>query len=510
VRPSARPLVILGYDFADPALLLQWAREGHLPTLESILRRGAWGLTTGPDLTCHHGIWLSLWSGLPLARHGYYYFRRLVPSTYELRRSSPRDVDADPFWCHVAAAGRPVAIIDAPATDPRADVTGLQLARWAVHHAGGPPAAQPSGILEDAARIYGPRRPTPELEDREPSVHRALRDELVERAAHKGELCRALLAGRQFDLTVAVFSEPHTAGHHFWRYLPGADGAGALDLASALRDVCAAVDREMGMLLEALPQETNVLAVAAAGFQSQYPTQELLQDLCVRLGFRTPREGGGRSLRPSSIARRVVPEQARVRLSRRLSPETREKLLSNQFARGSDWSRTTAFVVPSFYNGFVRVNVRGREPEGIVDPGDEYEAVLDRLESDLFALRDSRTGEPVVDRTIRAHDLTDGNCVDVLPDLFVLFRPHDRFIERVRHPSTELAQRRPEHVRDTHHSRIGLIAGAGPDVPAAGDVGPVSPLDLAPTSLALLGERRPEALPGRSMLDGRTSSPAER
>jgi predicted AlkP superfamily phosphohydrolase/phosphomutase len=135
----------------------------------------------------------------------------------------------------------------------------------------------------------------------------------------------------------------------------------------------------------------------------------------------------------------------------------------------------------------------------VVEPGPEYEAVLERLEGDLAQLTDPETGEALVEEVVRGSELDGGAVPRELPDLFVMFKPHRRFMETVRHPRAELTQTRPELFRDTHHSQTGLVAGAGPAVGQAGDLGEVSPLDLAPTFLSLLGATPPPTMPGRPL-----------
>ncbi len=41
-----------------------------------------------------------------------------------------------------------------------------------------------------------------------------------------------------------------------------------------------------------------------------------------------------------------------------------------------DWARSRAFAEPDLSTAFIRLNVRGREPAGIVEPGEEYEQLL--------------------------------------------------------------------------------------------------------------------------------------
>lgn len=148
--------------------------------------------------------------------------------------------------------------------------------------------------------------------------------------------------------------------------------------------------------------------------------------------------------------------------------------------------------------GFLRVNLRGREPEGIVEPGAEYEVILQRLEADLKQLIDPQTGEPAMKQVTRARDLFDCNpLVSSLPDLFVEWQPVPYFVERVLHPKAELVQQKPEFYRGSDHSHNGFIAAAGPLVQGRGAIGDVSLLDLAPTFLSLIGEAIPERMTGR-------------
>ncbi|MGH9200661.1 MAG: alkaline phosphatase family protein, partial [Vicinamibacterales bacterium] len=60
---TTAPLVIVGIDAGDPDFIRQWAQEGYLPTIASVMERGRWGKTGGPELISEHGVWVSLFSG---------------------------------------------------------------------------------------------------------------------------------------------------------------------------------------------------------------------------------------------------------------------------------------------------------------------------------------------------------------------------------------------------------------------------------------------------------------
>jgi predicted AlkP superfamily phosphohydrolase/phosphomutase len=173
-------------------------------------------------------------------------------------------------------------------------------------------------------------------------------------------------------------------------------------------------------------------------------------------------------------------------------------LLADRFRSATEWSRTRAFAIPGACTSFLRVNLRGREPEGLVEPGAEYAALLRELEADLRLLVDADTGEPAVRAVARTVDLFGDSAAPSLPDLFVSWKP-GRFMERVLHPRAVLEQRRPDFYRRSDHSQHGFVAAAGPQLPCLGAVGELSPLDLAPTFLALLGAPVPEAMDGKPL-----------
>lgn len=85
-----------------------------------------------------------------------------------------------------------------------------------------------------------------------------------------------------------------------------------------------------------------------------------------------------------------------------------------------DWSSTRARAMGS---GHVYVNLRGRDPHGIVSPGEEYEALLAQLTSGLEALTDPISGGRVVSRVRRGSELYAGPFADRAPDLVVSFSP---------------------------------------------------------------------------------------
>jgi hypothetical protein len=158
------------------------------------------------------------------------------------------------------------------------------------------------------------------------------------------------------------------------------------------------------------------------------------------------------------------------------------------------WPHMRMFALPSFVDGRVRINVRGRERHGVVDP-DDYERVCAEVEACLGACRDPRTGRGVVAEITRprAHDPLAPGGPDA--DLVVQW---SHCIDALEHPTVGLVGPFPCR-RTGAHSGRGFALFSGPGISRA-DLGQHRVVDLPATILALLGREPPDDLNGHPML----------
>ncbi|MDB6147728.1 MAG: hypothetical protein JWO45_1392 [Spartobacteria bacterium] len=499
------PLVILGFDAGDPGLLREWAQRGYLPTVASIMQRGCWGKTTGSELALEHGVWHSIFSGLSRAQHGCYYLRCLKPRSYDLEIVHGSDVNAPPFWASWLDGGKRVVAVDLHDIPPTPGVAGLQLGNWGIHRGWfsrakvEQPCSVPSDLLAEVTRKFGPPIQIIESPQADPNKNRRILGDLLRRIERKGAICRHLVQRGAADVVAICFGESHTAGHQFWRYRAEALPPGQMDdapFAEAIRQVYQSIDREMGLILAQLPSSANVFVLSSVGLADHYPTGGLLEDFCRQLGYQVPAKSDPIPLHPMAVARRMLPEEWRVALSRHLPREKREGLLARQFRNSTDWRKTTAFATPSPYTGFLHVNLKGRQPQGIVEPGAQYEALLNRLETDLSQLIDPQTGGTAIEQVARTAEIYGPSATEVLPDLIVHWKSCRHFVEKVVHPRAILTQQKPEFFRDTDHAPHGFIAAAGPAISNHGEIPDIDVLDLAPTFLALLNQTKRQEMTG--------------
>jgi predicted AlkP superfamily phosphohydrolase/phosphomutase len=155
-----------------------------------------------------------------------------------------------------------------------------------------------------------------------------------------------------------------------------------------------------------------------------------------------------------------------------------------------------AFALPSFSEGYVRLNVAGRDARGIVAPAD-YDAVCDEVTRELEALRNPRTGSPAVARVMRTRRTALQESVpgERLPDadLIVLWTAEPTDV--VDHPRLGRIGPVPFKRAGSHVHR-GFLLAHGDGIPAGQRRGEHHALAIAPTILQLLGATPPPHIEG--------------
>jgi predicted AlkP superfamily phosphohydrolase/phosphomutase len=170
-----------------------------------------------------------------------------------------------------------------------------------------------------------------------------------------------------------------------------------------------------------------------------------------------------------------------------------------------DWPRTRAFCLGAA--GDVWLNVRGRDPEGVVEPGAEYEEVRERIRDTFLALRDARSGAPVVEGVHFREEVYQGPFLDRAPDLTIRFA--DVVIETLALNGKTLrlprrAAATPKEVKTGGHRPDGLAILAGDGIRAGATLAEARLVDLAPTILYWLGQPVPTYMDGRILSEAFT------
>jgi predicted AlkP superfamily phosphohydrolase/phosphomutase len=147
--------------------------------------------------------------------------------------------------------------------------------------------------------------------------------------------------------------------------------------------------------------------------------------------------------------------------------------------------------------GLLYINVRGREPHGIVAPGAEQAALADEIAAKLRAVRDPGDGAPVFAEVARGADVFPTDPHGTRPDLVLIPRPEYSVYRDLNH------RRWLDHypVTSGTHRAEGIFIAAGDGVRPGRLARDISLVDLAPTILAAAGVPVPDDMDGRVLAE---------
>lgn len=546
--PGGRVLAI-GLDGLEVSLAERLMAEGELPALAELRRRSARFLLDHGPAQRTGLAWEHVASGLSPEAAGRWAAVEFDPRTYRVWQDGAQ---LDPWWKDL---DRRVVVFDTPYVDLRRAPNTRGIVAWGAHDPGTSAAGLPAGLLDEFLERFGryPAAPwTYGIPWPSPERTREMGEALSRALDVRTRAARWLMTERlpDWDLFFVVAGEAHGAIEGLWHGVdpthPLHTHPSGVAADAALRAVHRGLDRMVAELTRAAGDAT-VVAFAMGGMgpnHSDIQSMVLLPELLYRHAFgrslltvptawaaapRTvpilaederwetsklvsrpapaPVEPGAlrRAARSLPIPVRAVLKGVRAGLVSWRSPAAPRRgpdlVWQPAYHYGAHWPQMPAFALPSFYDGRIRINLRGRERDGIVEPV-HYEATCRELETLLRECRDPRTGEPAVADIERAATRNPLALASSECDLLVVWRSPAAALE---HPRLGLVGPVPLRRTGGHTGRHGVayVAGRGVD---PGDRGVRSAFDVAPAIAELLGAKSRAAMSGASLLDPHPAS----
>jgi len=538
MTPPTRVL-LLGVDAGSAPLVREWAEAGVLPTFQRLFAQGLVGDTRSLEGFFVGSTWPSLYTGVTPARHGISSLVQFRVGSYDLFRCYTGEfVKREPFWNHLSRAGRRVAICDVPLSGVSEGLNGIQLVEWGSHDANYGLRTWPPRLARRIRSRFGPHplSASCDADHRSPEAFRALAGRLVEGVRRKTALTRFLLEQGGWDFFTQVFTEAHCVGHQAWHLHderhPAHEAPVSRAAGDPVREVYTAIDRAIGELLQAAGDDCLVIVLLSHGMCARYGAQFLLPDILVRLGVGVapapppaPRVTPG----PASLERllemgwRRTPDRVKDWLRPGLEQMRRLRYRGDTLPRWSlDPRLSRGFLVDNgLAVGGIRLNLRGREPQGLVSPGAEEQALSRQLAQDLEGIRNLDSGRPMVRRVSRTADLYQGEYLSLLPDLLVAWSEEASIGSAtvgsgvgatVRLGSDQVGELvgTNRYCRTGDHRPEGLFVAAGPGIGPGRLSRTISVMDFAPTIAALLDVEvpSPDGQPIRELLAARAGTGA--
>lgn len=509
-------VMVIGLDGATLDLILPWVRAGHLPTLASLMETGSYSRLRSVLPVVSSAAWATFMTGTNPGKHGVFDFVYREPDTYRLRPATREQIDQPSLWRLLSEQGRRVGVLNVPMTYPPESVNG-----FLVSGLGTPnfktfthPPDLGDRLLQDGYRVNR-RIYYPDTDE-----DAFLRDsyEITERLT---AATLSLMTERAWDFLMVVYRDTDDIAHGFWRHMdpthPDHDPEHSADYQDVIRDYYQALDKDLGTLVDAAGPNTTVFIISDHGVGPLYK-EVFLNEWLHRRGYLTYRS---RPRHRQLLSRIGLTRENVSHLLRTMGLERVERLIKDSlgdridllprtawadFDQGIDWSETYAYGFG--YQGQIYVNLVGREPQGIVRPGGQYERLTDDLREALSEWVDPADDQPVVDKVYRKDEIYDGPYAAHGPDLVICMRD----LAYITRQGRELGSQSREIFSSTRmresggHRLHGTLIAAGPAI-AKAKRHPVAWLgDITPTVLHILGCSVPTSVDGR-VLKGWLASP---
>ena len=520
-------IFISALDGATWTLLQPWIDQGALPNLAKLQREGVSGLlrSTLPVITS--AAWSAFSTGKDPSNTGIYDFFSWQNKSYLVRTVTRLQVKGVSLWKQLSRHGKKSIIINVPMTYPaEEDPNILMIAGIPAPHVDSQGFTHPPDLFE---RFHLDRHQyqigvrLPKYEGRHADLVADLKKMVRERLR-----AAEVLIKERWDFFMVHFYATDVIQHALWKFVdpshPQYDPDSAAKYGNGLLEVFSEVDQAIGRLLNQVDLDlTTILIMSDHGFGPNRYTLHInrwLQEIgmlrlhppLTRLGWDISRillsklgltsDGMTSQVmkRLSFILGCLLPltlQNGMLQVPRRLL--SRFAVWSNLLNRrgyrpmleGMDWGRTQAYSVGT--TGLIRINLRGREPQGSVSPGQEYEKIRETIAKELLALTDAH-GQKLLDRVFRKEEIYHGSSLDEAPDLIPLsetvgcyFYP---FLDR------EGIITEAERFRSGNHRRDGILMAKGSPIRQQAHLETINITDLAPTILYALGIPLPRDMDG--------------
>ena len=541
-----RKVVAIGLDAAPPELVNKWMKEGHLPNLQTLREQGSYASLKNVEYYKAETPWTTFLTGCLPQKTGYWAPIKLHEGTYSVEKYEAYDFKGySPFYA--IGDNYRVAAFDIPQSTLSEDVNGIQVLGWGAHSPQTPSHSRPPELLQQVKDKHGEH----------PALHKdhgswwdksyinGLHGALLEGSKRRSRVCRDLISQEEWDLFLTIFGETHSAGHDLW-YLSQAGHPlyphrdEGMPQGDPMLDVFKAVDHALGEILAEVSHDTNIVVFSGHGsgdnstdvtsmlflpeflYRFSFPGQVMLApgevnsevpavmtsinhknwsaDIWERRVVNNPIE---------RVLQKILPKRFSSHLDRIFSSSKPALATSKQLRDQGHpyywqptmwfkpfWPQMKAFALPSFSEGYIRINLAGREPDGIV-PLEEYDTLCTKLTEHLHRLIDPRTRQPIVDKVIRTRASADDRNPKH-PDADLVVKWKDVATDVVDHP--EFGRIGPVPYRRTgSHRAEGFMILKGPNIEAGATLPSGHCVDLAPTILNLMGAPIPEYLDGKPL-----------
>jgi predicted AlkP superfamily phosphohydrolase/phosphomutase len=385
-RSKKRRIAVIGLDCAEPSLIFDHFAD-HLPNITGLRQQGLCGKLESVIPAITVPAWSCMMSGKDPGTLGIYGFRNRSNYSYNgLALANAEVVHEARLWDILSRYGKKSIVLGVPGTYPPTPIQGEMVSCF-LTPSSNEQYTYPASLKDEIANWVGDY--PFDVKGFRTENKGWLLEQLYAMTRKHFEVARCLVQSRDWDFFMMVEIGVDRMHHGFWHYFDTAHRfyESNSPFRNAILDYYIAVDREIGTLLSLFDEQTHVMFVSDHGAK-KLDGGICLNEWLIREGYLV-------------LSEAPAPTQAPI-LFETLSV---------------DWSRTRAWGEGGYY-GRVFLNIKGREPQGIVAPEDSN-ALLMEIRAKLEALGDEN-GNPIGTRCFQPHEIYQ-QVNGIPPDLLIYF-----------------------------------------------------------------------------------------
>lgn len=442
LKDKGRKVVVIGPDGTPLSLISSLIAKGELPNFARILGDGSVRPMTSGIPAVSSVAWSCFMTGKNPGKHGIYGFLDRVPNSYDTYIPNSKAMHSETLWEILSRHGKRVVVMNVPVTYPPRQVNGILVAGFLAPRL--EKATHPAAVGEQL-KSMGYRL------DVDPWQAREDKDKFLEDLYYtldkREEAMFHFMETEEWDFFMLQIMETDRLHHFLWEYMEKGDEK----YAPAFLELYHKLDGLLGRLYQRLTEDTTLLVMSDHGFctmKKEVYINHWLQDRGWLSFTKNP---------PDSL--------------KDIDPDAKAY---------------------SMDPGRIFVNLRGREPQGSVDPSREYEALRKELAEALSELREPESGERMIDRVYKREEIYNGQCSPQAPDLVAM--PHRGYDLKGSLKKAVLTDKGVINGTHTYDDAMIYIQGQGINKEE------VAIVDVMPTILRLMDVPIPEDVDGSVLI----------
>ncbi len=377
-----RKVLVLGLDSVPPELLYGEFKD-RLPNIEELLDNSVYGSIH----SCHPPITIPAWMVMMTSKNpgrlGLYGFRHRKGFSYsDFYIANSYSVKEPTVWDHLSRNGKYSCLISIPPSYPPKPVNGHLISCF-ITPSSVRDYTYPAELKGELESRFGPY--SFDIEFRTENRREILRN-LYEMTEKRFKVIKYLMKNKKWDFLMFVEIGLDRMHHAFWKffdkthfkYEPGNE------FENVIPEYYAYIDEQIGELLKIAGKDTLSILV------SDHGTKGMKGAFCIN---------------------EWLAEKNYLKYKRK--PDKVSDLEKNEI----DWSQTSVWGWGGYY-ARVFFNIKGREPNGVINPED-FRSFREELTIELKEIKDP-SGRRMDTKVFKPEDIYTEPCGDP-PDLLVYF-----------------------------------------------------------------------------------------